>query len=1349
MPSNDPAGTDEDSGSGSSVNATQTQVPFDHLQAACQAFSGELKRGGSPDIPSYLVKVAGDDQATLLRNLLEYEVLKRRERGESPRVEDYFDQLPDHTAVVRQVFLETSSIYIAGDQLPDTEEFPKDRLLAPRLGDFRLVRQLGRGGMGAVYEAVHVARGHRVALKTLPTVDPDALHRFKREFRLVSEMTHPNLCGLHTLENDGAQYFITMDLISGVDFRSWVRPVNTLDEQRLRAALPQLVAAVMGLHAQGVVHRDLKPQNVLVTQDGHLVVLDFGLVADLAGATGSLADIAGTPPYMAPEQTTGAAVGPPVDWYALGVMLYDALADGLPFQSADMLELFRQKQERDAPPLPDNVPSDLAELCLKLLARSPTDRPDPLAIAGAVQTTISMSTPRSGNPDELVGRESQLAALTDYKNVMDQSGAPITVFISGRSGEGKTSLADRFLAQFRERSAVVLSGRCYDRESVPFKALDTLIDALTDYLRVLPVDAVLRLLPDDIGILSQLFPELKRCEEVSNQASSFIEQLDQQQIRSRAFGALRLLLHRIAQSKTLIIFIDDLQWGDEDSARAMFEVLRPPDAPSVLFLGSFRSDEQDNSPFLKEWEELQRVNAAEIEGQKVEVGPLSLEESTALVVNQLGIDNAAIRRRAVQFHAQTGGNPFLLVELVGCFNPESDSFHATDIYGVLDEKLVRLPEDAKPLLHAVAVSGQSLDPAEAFGAAGLERSPDDTLIAMQNSRLLRKVGNKLDTYHDRIRYAVVDRLESSLLQELHARLARVIEEKAGGLTNAEIDALVTKGERMEPKILSRVYDLAYHWNEAGDARRALAYAMAAAVQARGQFSLDVAAEQYALAERNATGSPRIVRFRIARGRGEALLLVGHYEEAGSELDRALPLAELPYDTADVIGLKGVLARQLGKIAESIGNLEEAISRLGVHVPRTPVGVCWGITKEVAIQVVHSLLPRRLHQRSCDQVEVLRNALLGQIEWSYWENDIPHLLWASLVGLNRAERVPQSPSLSLQYVVHANDMSLLGWLSRAEGYYERARKLSEQWDDLWGAALASSHYAVGTLASTRYTEGIDAARKGMDMFSQIGDVGEVHLAQQTLITNLYRMGDLHSAAKEAQDLLRSCVRHEDNYIGPLALSIFAQSCLGQVPFDELVGSVRVAPGNRLGQTMLFMAEGQWHTAHKRTDKALSMFEQAWDVCRANLYLTPYNMSVVSDLASALRRHAETLEAEHSDSGTVRLRWQRMARAANRLSWFLPPERPHALRELSLAYAHRGRLKNALKLVTKSCQIAEQQHSQYQHAQSLLVKGQFEKKLGNATADEIRVAQSKIDEIEGAVRDFGQFTQSGPQRDVESP
>ena len=163
---------------------------------------------------------------TLLRNLLQHEILRRRSEGECPRAEEYILHLPRFAALVRQVFLESSISFArppAGKEPPDTA-FSRP-LAANRLGDYRLVRELGRGGMGMVFEAIHVTRGNRVALKALPAVDGESLHRFKREFRALADVTHPNLVGLRTLESDGAQWFITLDLLDRVQLPV-VRPAG-------------------------------------------------------------------------------------------------------------------------------------------------------------------------------------------------------------------------------------------------------------------------------------------------------------------------------------------------------------------------------------------------------------------------------------------------------------------------------------------------------------------------------------------------------------------------------------------------------------------------------------------------------------------------------------------------------------------------------------------------------------------------------------------------------------------------------------------------------------------------------------------------------------------------------------------------------------------------------------------------------------------------------------------------------------------------------------------------------------------------------------------------------------------
>lgn len=407
-------------------------------------------------------------------------------------------------------------------------------------------------------------------------------------------------------------------------------------------------------------------------------------------------------------------------------MLYEALVGRRPFEDQSIMRLLTAKQQQDPPPIAEeaNLPIDLTSLSMRLLARNPSDRPDVFEIAKAVLSNDAETRrPAKLIEHQLVGRQPQLTILETSLQEVREHRRPLSVFINGRSGEGKSSLAECFLEPLRRKhEVVVLSGRCYDRETVPFKALDTVVDTLCSYIDSLPEAEAALLVPDDIGVLTHVFPVMQRVKVVAKAPRSRVANLDEQQIRKRAFVALRELLWRISDRMPVIMFVDDLQWGDADSATALFEVLRPPEEPVLLFLGSFRNDETEQSRFLNEWEALQQRESVALPSREVGVGPLSLDECVELVLLQTGKDNDAVRRRAVEFFQETGGNPFFLCELVDCFDPETDSFEPVPLSEVIARKLKSLPSGSQLLLEAVAVSGQASPVEEVSKAAGYEFS---------------------------------------------------------------------------------------------------------------------------------------------------------------------------------------------------------------------------------------------------------------------------------------------------------------------------------------------------------------------------------------------------------------------------------------------------------------------------------------------------------------------------------------------------------------------------------------------------------------------------------------------------
>src|SRR5579859_1602225 len=201
-------------------------------------------------------------------------------------------------------------------------------------GRFEVLARIGAGGAGLVYEVRDRKTDARLALKTVRSVyRPDTLMLLKREFRAAQDLTHPNLVRLDELFEEDGVWFFTMELIDGVDWLSYVRPEGGGPyESRLRATLVQIVEALSSLHAAGTVHRDVKPSNVLVSTQGSVKVLDFGLAAQPDRMIDPLADgLVGTLNYMAPELLRMRDPMPACDYYGLGVMLYQALTGKFPF----------------------------------------------------------------------------------------------------------------------------------------------------------------------------------------------------------------------------------------------------------------------------------------------------------------------------------------------------------------------------------------------------------------------------------------------------------------------------------------------------------------------------------------------------------------------------------------------------------------------------------------------------------------------------------------------------------------------------------------------------------------------------------------------------------------------------------------------------------------------------------------------------------------------------------------------------------------------------------------------------------------------------------------------------------
>jgi serine/threonine protein kinase len=825
--------------------------------------------------------------------------------------------------------------------------------------------------MGIVYLAHDRERDGVVALKTLPTPDPSKILRLKSEFRALAGVAHGNLIQLYELVSDGHHWFFTMEYVEGLDFIHHVigahlgdfaptmdsvaanatqrasqppagvapatapvaperRPSDHIaakiepapfqvDETRLRPALRQLVDAIHSLHVAGILHLDVKPSNVLVTPSGRVVVLDFGLATRFRGheldATEGVT-MRGTPAYMAPEQMSE-GIGEASDWYGVGVLLYEALTLRLPFRGS-MWEILHQKMEREPPPpsaLNPLVPADLDDLCVALLRPRPRDRltgPEMMKQLGISAATPLRESPPIAVPPiharVMIGRDRETRELREALALV-REGKAASVLVHGTSGVGKTVLVEGFLDEIGS-DARVLRSRCYERESVPYKAFDGLIDALASELALMEPRDLAIVLPPHTAALAQLFPVLTRLPEIESRVREEATAPDALERRRQGFAGLRELLHLLAVQRLLVVVLDDLQWADHDSRVLLTDILRPPEAPELLLLGLYRDEDVARSAFL------QGVLAATPEEvgvvRRISVGPLAADEVRELALLNLAAGDPDREAKAALVARESRGHPYFVAELVLELEA-SASGPSLSLDALLDRRVERLPDLARELLEVVAIAGRPMSQTLLFaaqreGGTANRLAEESALATLQASNMIRTSGarieDQVETYHDRVRETVTSHLSEERQRAVHRKLALAME--AAGADAAE---------------------LAPHFHAAGDLAKAAHHAARAAELAEQALAFDRAAAFLRMAIESSPGAPSSIAQPWKERLAEALKNGGRAADAAAAYQRAADSApstaalELRRRAAEQLLVSGHLdagSELLGTVLRAVG-----------------------------------------------------------------------------------------------------------------------------------------------------------------------------------------------------------------------------------------------------------------------------------------------------------------------------------------------------------------------------------------------------------------------------------------------
>ncbi|MFN7972300.1 MAG: protein kinase [Acidobacteriota bacterium] len=925
---------------------------------------------------------------------------------------------------------------------------------ARTFGDYEVLRELGRGGMGVVYLAEHRADGVRVALKTVSVTDARFAGSLRREILALSRLAHPRIVKIVAHGVSSGMPWYAMAFEQGITLRARLGVVDeddgtiacedgtvailegattvgppgpgprtagrALGSEDALTILRGLCAPLAYMHGEGFVHRDLKPENVLIRPDGSPVIVDFGLVTEFGAEREDVqasSDPMGTALYMAPEQWDGSLLDARADIYALGCIAYELLTGRPPFFGATVREIGHKHAASvvTAPSLlAPGIPPELEQLVLQMLAKLPKNRighVDAVARTLAALGARDLPCPEAPKPRsylyraELAGRDELLAPIGDRLRRLagTDAGGGVLLF-RGESGVGKTRLALAALEQARRLRVPSLAGRCDPGSSLLLGALRPLLLAVVDRCRERGSSETERLLGPGGRRAFTFAPFEPALAELPGVAPGMApERLGASDARRKLLADFADLLEGFAGGRALVLAIDDLQWADELSLSVLTFLVRSGrlEHMRALVLATQRSEDP-----LAAVDDLAGHPSCQI----IDVALLTSGALGAIVSDMLS-DPDPPREITRALERKSEGNPFYLAEYLRALvlqgdlaRDEGGRWHASvgrqqvellpipsALLGLVAGRLDALGGDARHTLETAAVLGREVDveilaPAceldEAALAAALWELARRHMLVEPNAGVLR-------FEHDKIREATLACLPAEELRRLHGRAAGAIASRQGADPDAQAD-------------------LAQHWRDSGDARRARDCFLAAARRAvdlaalgdaekhyravlelsEGASTLDVeamnelgasvfdeegrqaealASHRDAEAMARALGD-RSLLARSLRGAAEQLRLAGELDAADPILDEALQIAIELRDRnaeAQAMSARARLERARGRNAEA-----EALRRecLAIHRERGNVGALLTALPELA----RTLLERGAHE----EAETLFEEVLG-------------------------------------------------------------------------------------------------------------------------------------------------------------------------------------------------------------------------------------------------------------------------------------------------------------------------------------------------------------------------------------
>jgi two-component system sensor kinase len=1239
--------------------------------------------------------------------------------------------------------------------------------------------------------------GATVVIKKAPASDvsPSRQARLQHDAGVLQRLHSALHAPAIELVREGDELCLVSPFVAGTTLAQRLeRGPLPLDEAL--AVARDLFLALAEAHEIGVLHREVKPANVVLGDASRsevtepppatapagpgrraVTLIDFGLSRSTFVTTSAVHELpAESALYVSPEQAglIDSDVGERSDLYSAGVVLFECLAGHVPFRGGTVGEVLRRHLSQPVPSLRAlglPVPAALDALVRRLLQKDPRDRYqsavgvladlDALLAAlgrGEREPAIAIGAHdrrRTLTEPSLVGRDVELAGFDADLDVVRRGGARL-VLLEGESGGGKTRLLDEIAVRAAQRGAWVLRGQATAAGArKPLELLDGIARRIAaDAKGDAALGARLRaVLGDQVEAICEVLPTLDPVLRpvASSPRADSAGGGGEEHREARTLPAIGALLAALgSDARDAVLLLDDCQWADELSIRLVAGWNERHPHGHMLVVAAYREEDVGASHPLRAVAPSRLVALPKLDPSHIRALALSmagaLPPSVLATVERLADANPLFAVSALEGLVEGGA----LVPTARGWEVDdgalADAKASRRGAALLSERLDRLGAGVRAVLSVGAVLGRTFELELAADLAG--RPAAEAHAALLEARRRHFVwvdasGAGYSFAHDRVRESLLARMPRDERRRLH-RLAAT-----------RFTALFDADGRQ-----SLAFDVAYHFDAAGDPTSALPYALRAAQSARARGALETAELQYRIAERGLVGASADVERAVAEGLGDVLLLRGRYDEAEVQLERARASATADVDRAKLEGKLGELAFKRGRPEEAGRAIERALQTLGRSVPSERWLVVAALF-QAFVQLLHGALPDGLLRRRAPRVprapgesegdaraarELLVIRLYSRLAYAYWFcRGQAATFWAHLRELNLAEHYPGTSELAQACSEHAIGMTGVPrtyFFRRGLAFARRGLDIRRALGERMGEGKSLNALGMLLYSDARYAEALDRFREARGLLQRTGDRWEEGIAGYHVALCLYRLGALEEAVEACERTHREGREIGDAHATGIVLEIWSKATFGRVPAALVAEALATSHADPQTRESVLQAEGVRLLGVGRATAAAAAFAEAEErVAGAHIE------NAYVDYVALWRGHALRLAAE-LEGGARAVAPRRLPEAERAIRRGLRAarryrgDRPMALRELALLLARRGAMRRARWAIDRSVEVAAAIGARVELAASRWVRGAIRVATNEPEGDAERLAAEATLRELGAEAVLGERPRAAP-------